>query len=153
MIRHTSRHDSAFISSRRGNQAVHVSLDRRQTCQQKRNRSIGGGCFSPLSILLSRSASFSFGATKSSTLSRDLPLTKLDRFLWCLSASFFGFFILAFHLRRVPESPFPAYVTYYPAILVLSRHWFFQLPISSQHRVASPFTIYHLPSVLFWPSQ
>jgi hypothetical protein len=26
---------------------------------------------------------------------------QLDRFHWCLSASFFGFFILEFHLRRV----------------------------------------------------
>jgi len=142
MIRHTSRHDSAFISSRRGNQAVHVSLDRRQTCQQKRNRSIGGGCFSPLSILLSRSASFSFGATKSSTLSRDLPLTKLDRFLWCLSASFFGFFILAFHLRRVPESPFPAYVTYYPAILVAQSALVFS--VTHFFTASSGFTFYYL---------
>src|SRR5438128_12194635 len=43
---------------------------------------------------------------------------QLDRFLWCLFASFFGFAVLAFHLRRVPESPFPVYVTYYLPILV-----------------------------------
>src|SRR6266516_3776630 len=43
---------------------------------------------------------------------------QFDRFLWCLSASFFGFSVLAFRLRHTPESPFPVYITYYPAILV-----------------------------------
>jgi hypothetical protein len=75
---------------------------------------------------------------------------QFDRFLWCLSASFFGFSVLAFQLRRIPQSPFPVYIQQYS---LLSRLWFFQLPISSQHRVVSPFTIYHLPSVLSWPSQ
>ena len=67
---------------------------------------------------------------------------QFDRFLWCLSASFFGFFILAFHLRRVQESPFPAYVTYYSAILVAQS----ALVLSITHRftASSGFTFYYL---------
>jgi hypothetical protein len=67
---------------------------------------------------------------------------QLDRFLWCLSASFFGFFILAFHLRRVQESPFPAYVTYYPAILVAQAA--LVLSITHCFTASSGFTFYYL---------
>ena len=41
-----------------------------------------------------------------------------DRFLWCISSSFFGFAVLAFFLRKHPKTPFPVYYSYYPFILV-----------------------------------
>jgi hypothetical protein len=78
---------------------------------------------------------------------------QLDRFLWCLSASFFGFFILASTFGACQNHRFRHMSLTIQRYSLLSRLWFFQLPISSQHRVVSPFTIYHLPSVLSWPSQ
>jgi hypothetical protein len=67
---------------------------------------------------------------------------QFDRFLWCLFASFFGFSVLAFHLRRVPESPFPAYVTYYPAILVAQSALVFS--ITHCFTASSGFVFYYL---------
>ena len=43
----------------------------------------------------------------------------IDRLLWCFSASFFGFSILAFSLRYHPKTPFPKYLSYYPFILIV----------------------------------
>ena len=41
-----------------------------------------------------------------------------DRFLWCLSSSFFGFAVLAFSLRHHQKTPFPVYYSYYPFVLI-----------------------------------
>lgn len=43
-----------------------------------------------------------------------------DRFLWCLSSSLIGFSFLAFNLRHHSKSPFPTYLYYYPAILIIT---------------------------------
>ena len=67
---------------------------------------------------------------------------QLDRFLWCLSASFFGFAVLAFRLRHVPESPFPVYVTYYLPILVAQAALVFS--ITHCFKASSGFTFYYL---------
>jgi hypothetical protein len=67
---------------------------------------------------------------------------QLDRFLWCLFASFFGFSVLAFHLRRVQESPFPAYVTYCLPILVAQSA--LVLAITHCFTASSGFTFYYL---------
>jgi hypothetical protein len=67
---------------------------------------------------------------------------QFDRFLWCLSASFFGFSVLAFQLRHVPESPFPVYITYYPAILVAQSALVFS--VTHFFTASSGFTFYYL---------
>jgi hypothetical protein len=67
---------------------------------------------------------------------------QFDRFLWCLSASCFGFSVLAFQLRHVPESPFPVYITYYPAILVAQSALVFS--VTHFFTASSGFTFYYL---------
>jgi hypothetical protein len=44
----------------------------------------------------------------------------LKRLAWCIASSFLGFAALAFLYCRNEDSPFPSYVTYYPAALVAS---------------------------------
>jgi len=52
-------------------------------------------------------------------LEQQVASYQLDRFLWCLSASFLGFSVLVFQLWRHPKSPFPTYITYYPVMLAV----------------------------------
>jgi hypothetical protein len=40
------------------------------------------------------------------------------RFIWCCSAVFIGFAVVAFELRCTTESPFPKYITNYPIQLL-----------------------------------
>ena len=67
---------------------------------------------------------------------------QFDRFLWCLSASFFGFSVLAVQLRHNPKSPFPEYVTYYPAMLVAQSALVFS--VTHFFTASSGFTFYYL---------
>ena len=67
---------------------------------------------------------------------------QFDRFLWCLSASCFGFSILVFQLWHHPESTFPSYVTYYPAMLVAVSALVFS--ISHLFTASSGFVFYYL---------
>jgi hypothetical protein len=67
---------------------------------------------------------------------------QFDRFLWCLSASFFAFSVLAFQLRHIPQSPFPVYITYYPAILVAQSALVFS--VTHFFTASSGFTFYYL---------
>jgi hypothetical protein len=67
---------------------------------------------------------------------------QFDRFLWCLSASFFGFSVLAFRLQRLSESPFLLYTTYYPAILVAQTALVFS--VTHFFTASSGFTFYYL---------
>jgi len=67
---------------------------------------------------------------------------QFDRFLWCLSASFFGFSVLAFQLRCVQESPWPGYITYYPAFLVVQSALVFS--VTHFFAASSGFTFYYL---------
>src|SRR6266481_4528212 len=60
---------------------------------------------------------FLFRRDKIFYLEPRLASYQFDRFLWCLSASFFGFSVLASRLWHHSKSPFPAYVFYYPATL------------------------------------
>ena len=43
----------------------------------------------------------------------------LYRLLWCVFGSMWGFSAIAFHWRKVPQSPFPEYLTYYPVMLLV----------------------------------
>jgi len=67
---------------------------------------------------------------------------QFDRFPWCLSASFFGFSVLAFQLRHIPQSPFPVHITYYPAILVAQSALVFS--VTHFFTASSGFTFYYL---------
>jgi hypothetical protein len=67
---------------------------------------------------------------------------QFDRFLWCLSASFFGFSVLAVRLRHNPKSPFPEYITYYPAMLVAQSALVFS--VTHFFTASSGFTFYYL---------
>jgi hypothetical protein len=67
---------------------------------------------------------------------------QFDRFLWCLSASFFGFSVLAFRLRHNEKSPFPEYITYYPALLVVQAALVFS--VTHFFTASSNFTFYYL---------
>ena len=67
---------------------------------------------------------------------------QFDRFLWCLSASFFGFSVLAVQLRHNPKSPFPEYITYYPAMLVAQSALVFS--VTHFFTASSGFTFYYL---------
>ena len=42
------------------------------------------------------------------------------RFIWCLSFSLIGFSSLVTLTLRLPESPLPSYITYYPLLLILN---------------------------------
>lgn len=64
------------------------------------------------------------------------------RFLWCLSASFFGFAGIAFHVRHIDSSPWPSYVTYYPwFLLVISTLSFSLFHLFS---ITSGFVFYYI---------
>jgi hypothetical protein len=67
---------------------------------------------------------------------------QFDRFLWCLFASFFGFSVLAFRFLRLPKSPFPEYITYYPVILVAQAALVFS--VAHFFTASSNFTFYYL---------
>jgi hypothetical protein len=67
---------------------------------------------------------------------------QLDRFLWCLSASFIGFSVLVFQLWRHQESTFPTYITYYPAMLAVISALVFS--ISHLFVASSGFVFYYL---------
>jgi hypothetical protein len=67
---------------------------------------------------------------------------QFDRFLWCLSASFFGFSVLASKLQREPELPYPLYTPYYPAMLVAQAALVFS--VTHFFTASSGFTFYYL---------
>lgn len=67
---------------------------------------------------------------------------QFDRFLWCLSISFLGFSVLVFQLWHHPQSTFPSYVTYYPAMLVAQSAPVFS--ISHLFTASSGFAFYYL---------
>ena len=54
-----------------------------------------------------------------------------------MSASFFGFSVLAFQLRHIPKSPFPEYITYYPAVLVAQSALVFSVSSNGNNFQAS----------------
>jgi hypothetical protein len=66
------------------------------------------------------------------------------RFLWCLSASFFGFSVLAFRLQRLSKKPpfFSIYTTYYPGMLVAQAALVFS--VAHFFTASSGFTFYYL---------
>jgi hypothetical protein len=67
---------------------------------------------------------------------------QFDRFLWCLSASFFGFSVLELKLWRHSKSPFPEHITYYPVILVAQATLVFS--VTHFFTASSNFTFYYL---------
>lgn len=67
---------------------------------------------------------------------------QLDRFWWCLAASFFGFSMLVFRLWHHPESVFPTYITYYPALLFVQSALVFS--VAHLFPTTSGFVFYYL---------
>jgi len=67
---------------------------------------------------------------------------QLDRFLWCLAASFFGFSMLVFRLWNHPKSVFPTYVSYYPAVLFVQSALVFS--VAHLFTTTSGFVFYYL---------
>ena len=43
----------------------------------------------------------------------------VDRFLWCVVDTLFGFFFVAVHHWKRASSPFPRYLLYYPVVVLL----------------------------------
>ena len=46
-------------------------------------------------------------------------ISSLYRLLWCGFGSMWGFSAIAFYWRKVPKTPFPEYLTYYPFLLLV----------------------------------
>jgi hypothetical protein len=52
-------------------------------------------------------------------LTEKKDLGSLYRLLWCGFGSMWGFSAIAFYWRKVPQPPFPEYLTYYPFLLLV----------------------------------
>jgi hypothetical protein len=52
-------------------------------------------------------------------LTEKKDLSSLYRLLWCGFGSMWGFSAIAFYWRKVPDSPFPLYLAYYPFLLLV----------------------------------